>query len=216
MKFCASQRWMEDCFPSLFWICFSAAIWSEALALFRKLSLLISLHRPCSNCFKRIFNLFQTAKVSLDFKRLSASLNDKWINSERELWRWKRAGNKWRSTCLNCKSKNWNVFSTLFKQFLIVLIRCCAFFAYCCYFFLSINVPKKESLERHFTVPLHRELMTCKSFSNKNLWVDEGNCPHRSNTTVSFESFEVNDFSYNVIKRWCCFFFFHQKTWRSY
>lgn len=144
MKFCATQRWMEDCFPSLFWICFSAAIWSEALALFRKLSLLISLHRPCSNCFKRIFNLFQTAKVSLDFKRLSASLNDKWINSERELWRWKRAGNKWRSTCLNCKSKNWNVFSTLFKQFLIVLIRCCAFFAYCCYFFFVYQCSEKR------------------------------------------------------------------------
>lgn len=84
------------------------------------ISLLISLHRSCSNCFKLIFDLFQTAKVSLDFKRPFASLNDKWINSERELWRWKQAENKWRSTCLNCKSKNWNVFSTLFKQFLIV------------------------------------------------------------------------------------------------
>lgn len=122
--FYASQRTMEDCFASVFWLCFCAEIWSEALALFHYLSLLISLHRPYSNCFlKRIFNLFQTAKVSLDFKRLFASLNDKWINSERELWRWKQAGNKWRSTCLNCKSKNWHVFNMLFKQFRFVTNR---------------------------------------------------------------------------------------------
>lgn len=81
-----------------------------------KLSLLILFAGVYKYIFKTILLTFQTAKVSLDFKKPFATLNDKWINSERELWHLKQAENKWRVTCLNCKSKNWNVLM-IFEQF---------------------------------------------------------------------------------------------------
>lgn len=81
-----------------------------------KLSLLILFAGVYKCIFKTILLTFQTAKVSLDFKKPFATLNDKWINSERELWHLKQAENKWRVTCLNCKSKNWNVLM-IFEQF---------------------------------------------------------------------------------------------------